>query len=611
MAATEATPFLAESLVLLGAATLAVPVFKKLGLGSVLGYLAAGIAIGPLARIITHTDSIAQIAEFGVVLLLFIIGLELKPTLLWSLRRAIFLAGGAQVLITASLIAIVCIGLQFNWQASVIIGFAFALSSTAIALQIMQERDEMRTSHGRTSFSILLFQDVAIVPILALTSFLAPVISTGPVGLEGLVTTLGVVIFVMLVGRYGLNPLFQFLAKSQAREIMTAAALLVVLGAAWLMQVAGLSMALGSFLAGVLMAESSFRHQLEADIEPFRGLLMGLFFLSVGLSINLDVLTANWLIILLAAPLIMFAKAGIIYGLARFMGSSHNDSVRSGMLLAQCGEFGFVILGAAGNMLLLTLDQTSILIAIITVTMALTPLFILAIPRLLHHENKEKSIDVTDHELEESHGSVLMIGFGRFGQIVAQVLLARDLDVTIIDVNPESIRQASKFGFKIYFGDGTRLDVLRKAGADKVKAVVITTHDAPVTNHIVSLFENHFPNAKIYVRSFDRSHTLDLMRRNIAGEVRDTFESALTLGRMALEGLNYTPEEADMVARDVRARDQKRLRIQMKDGLYAGLDVLHKPLKPEPLLRPHHKAEALSPETERIASKEDNNTGHD
>jgi CPA2 family monovalent cation:H+ antiporter-2 len=601
MAATEATPFLTESLVLLGAATLAVPLFKKMGLGSVLGYLAAGIAIGPIARIITHTEGISHIAEFGVVLLLFIIGLELKPSILWSLRRSIFLTGGAQVLLTAALVMGIVVLTGLTWQASLIVGFALALSSTAIALQIMQERDESHTAYGRTSFSILLFQDIAIVPIIALTSFLAPVISTGPVGLQGLLITIATVAFILLVGRYGLNPLFRMLARSQAREIMTAAALLVVLGAAWLMQVAGLSMALGAFLAGVLMAESSFRHQLEADIEPFRGLLMGLFFLSVGLTVDLNILSDNWLIILLAAPSVMVIKAGIIYGLTKIMGAPHNDSIRSAMLLAQCGEFGFVILGASSNLLLLTLDEASILIAIITLTMALTPLFILAIPKLIKSEGTSKTVDIIDDQLEEAQGSVLMIGFGRFGQIVAQVLLARDLDVTIIDVDPESIRQASKFGFKIYFGDGTRLDVLRKAGADKVKAVVITTHDAPVSNHTVNLFETHFPNAKIYVRSFDRAHTLELMQRKISGEVRDTFESALTLGRMTLEGLGYEADEAEIVVRDVRNRDQKRLRIQLKDGLYAGLDVLHKPLKPEPLMRPHHKAEALSPETKRIA----------
>jgi CPA2 family monovalent cation:H+ antiporter-2 len=349
--AGSTVPYLGETLVLLGTACIAVPLFKKFGLGSVLGYLAAGLAIGPIASLVTDGENLGSVAELGIVLLLFLIGLELKPSLLWTMRRDIFGLGAAQVVFTAAVLGVPAYWLGFSVGQSVVIALALVLSSTAIAMQTLEDRGDRSRDYGRTSFSVLLFQDLAIVPLLALTSFLAPVDSQGPSGLEGLAITVGAVAALILIGRFALNPLFQLLARAQAREIMTAASLFVVLGAAWLMAQVGLSMALGAFIAGVMLAESAYRHQLEADLEPFRGLLMGLFFLSVGLTVNLTIVLQYWYIIFIAAPVIMVLKAVTLYALCRLLRCSHNDSVKTSLLLSQSGEFAFVVFSLGAGLL--------------------------------------------------------------------------------------------------------------------------------------------------------------------------------------------------------------------------------------------------------------------
>ena len=599
--ASDGMSYYGYALVLLTGAVIVAPLAKKIGLGTVLGYLVAGILIGPVMRLITSGEQILHFAELGVVFLLFIIGLELKPSRLWSLRREIFGLGLLQVLISGLvLMVIVVLVNRQSYAAAIIIGFGLALSSTAFALQILEERGERGTIYGQRSFSILLFQDLAIVPILALVPLLTPFsaeANTDPV--RDFLIAIGAIAVLVLVGRYLINPLFQLIAGTGAREAMIAAALLVVLGAAMLMQFAGLSMAMGSFLAGVLLAESSYRHELEADIEPFRGILLALFFMAVGLSLEIDVIVKNLLLICLAVPALMIVKSVLIYGLCRMFKSTHNEAVRIAGLLPQAGEFGFVIFTAAASAGIFSNSTASLLIAIVTVSMALTPLASALAKRFLHEGGDE----VLEENFEGAGSDVLMIGFSRFGQIVSQTLLAGGSEVTIIDHSADRIRSATKFGFNIYFGDGTRRNVLQAAGIEHAKLVAICTHEKATTDKIVDIIQSEFPNAKIFARAYDRAHTLSLRERGIEYELRETVESSFVFSRKTLEALGLSPERVEAILDETRRRDEERLQIQAVEGIYAGGDMLHvKPVKPEPLVKPQKEGERLDLDSEKEPS---------
>ncbi len=458
------TLIFAEPLLLLASAVFFVALFKRLGLGSVLGYLAAGVLVGPVLGVISDAQAIFHVAELGVVLFLFIIGLELRPARLRAMRADIFGLGFAQVAVTGLVLTVGLRAAGWRMEPAIIIGFGLAMSSTAFGMQILQERNETTTAHGRKSVAILLFQDIAIVPLLAILPLLSPTNAGSALtagGLfSGIAAAAGALAALYLAGRYLLNPMFRLLAHVKAKETMTAAALLIVLGAAALMHLGGMSMAMGAFAAGVILADSSFRHELEANIEPFRGVLLGLFFMAVGMSINIDALAHSWLAILVAVALVMTVKAAILYGLARVFRAGHNDAVRVAGLLPQAGEFAFVLFAAAASVRALWPSDTSFVAAVVTVTMALTPLSVWIAGRLVRQEAPE----VLEEDFEGAGGDVLVIGFGRFGQIVSQVLLARGISVTIIDASAERIRQAARFGFRIYFGDGTRRDVSGRQG---------------------------------------------------------------------------------------------------------------------------------------------------
>lgn len=594
-----------SSLVFLGAAVIAVPLFKRIGLGSVLGYLAAGLCLGPIFQFISGVEDILHFAEFGVVLLLFVIGLELNPSRLWTMRHDIFGLGALQVFACAIAISALTywLGGQSR-EASIVIGFGLALSSTAFALQILEERGEMAREHGKIGFSILLFQDLAIVPLLALIPFLAPFSDSGneqPVW-QQVAIAMAAIAALALAGRYLLNPLFRILANAGAREIMTAAALLVVLGSAVLMDVAGMSQALGAFVAGVLLAESAFKHQLEADIEPFRGLLLGLFFMAVGMSIDPAVVARNWLTILLAVPVLLIVKAALIYSACRIFNKPHAESVRVALLLPQGGEFAFVLFSAAAAYYILPRETVSMLTATVTVTMALTPLAVAAARFLIDEKTKEKMEEDFD---DVGDGSVLFISFGRFGQVVAQALLLEGISVTILDNDPERIRAASKFGFRIFYGDGRRLAVLRAAGAEKADIIAICVDHPEEANQIVDLVQSQFPHVKVYVRAYDRAHSLELLERNVTYHIRETFESALMLGEAMLEGLGRSHEHARHIIEEVRVRDRQRLSLQQAEGLYAGNHLMvHHDIEPEPLKPPSHPSKALNEEAKKVAGKE-------
>ncbi len=593
MALAETGPNLfAQALVILGAAVVAAPVFKRIGLGTVLGYLAAGIIVGPVLGLIGGGQDILHVAELGVVMLLFIIGLELKPSRLWALRRDIFGLGFTQVMICGLALMAAGIGLAgLEWRAAMIIGFGLSLSSTAFAMQLLESRHDINTPYGQRAFSILLFQDLAIVPLLALIPLLAPQPSDGgqhPV--LTIIIALAAVAALIASGRYLLNPLFRIIANTGAKEAMIAAALLIVLGSGLAMQMAGLSMAMGAFLAGVLLAESTYRHELEADIEPFRGILLGLFFVAVGLSLDLGVIAQNWLTILAAVPAIILIKGVLVYGASRAFGSSHSDATRLGLLLPQGGEFAFVLFSVAVSAGLFSQEISSILVAVVTLTMALTPLTVALAPFIVSQPQAE----TMDEDFEGAGSDVLMIGFSRFGQIVSQVLLASGQKATIIDTSAERIRQAGKFGFRIYFGDGARLDVLKSAGIAKAKIVAVCTNNREATDRVVDLIKAQFPNVKLFVRSYDRTHTISLRKRDVDYEIRETLESALAFGKYTLQALGHVEEAAEAIIEDVRKRDEERLELQMAGDIYSGSHKLHtEPVIPEPLIAPSREGRRI------------------
>jgi CPA2 family monovalent cation:H+ antiporter-2 len=575
----------AEPLILLVAAVIGVAISRRLGLGSVLGYLAAGAVIGPITRLISDAEEIMHVAELGIVLFLFLIGMELRPARLWSMRTDIFGLGLAQLLLTGVLLTGLFVAIGWRAEPALIIGFGLAMSSTAFGMQSLAERNELTTPYGQKAVSILLFQDIAIVPLLALVPILAPdgeAFASG--GFAEVLKSIAALAALLLAGRFLLNPLFRILAVTGAREIMTAAALLVVLGSAALMDAAGMSMAMGAFIAGLMLADSAFRHALEAEIEPFRSVLLGLFFLSVGMSINLDTILNSWWRIALAVPVVMLLKASVIYGLTRLFGSGHNDAVRTALLLPQAGEFAFVLFASASAVRALWPSETSFVAGIVTVTMALTPFALMLNRFLIRSEEGDDSIE---EDFEGAGGSVLVIGFGRFGQIVSQVLLAQHIDATLIDASAERVRQASRFGFRIYFGDGTRRDVLRAAGAEKASVICVCVAKPQVSDRIVDLIKSEFPNAKVYVRSYDRTHTLELLAKGVDYEMRETFESAMVFGGEALRGLGLDPILVEEVIEDVRRRDADRITLQRSGGIHAGREEAPAaPVMPEPFVRP-------------------------
>ena len=560
---------------LLGAAVVAVPLFKRLGLGAVLGYLAGGLAIGPFGLgLVNDPQTIIHVAELGVVMFLFIIGLEMKPSHLWSLRGQIFGLGSLQVGLSALLLTGVGMAFGFPWQMAFIAGAGFVLTSTAIVMQVLAERGDIHAPRGQRVVSILLFEDLLIVPLLAIVAFLAPVdAALAPaqplwqrIGLAGLSLAA-----LVAAGLWLLNPLFRVLAKSKAREVMTAAALLVVLGAALLMDLGGLSMAMGAFVAGVLLSESTFRHQLEADIEPFRGLLLGLFYLGVGMSLDLAVVASNWPLIVAGVLAMMATKALCIYGVARLARSSHADALDRAVLMAQGGEFAFVLFAEALKLRVISAEVSANLTAVVVLSMALTPLVLVLRKRLARPQ--PASLDGVD-AAENLQGNVLIIGFGRVGQIASQGPLARGAQLSIIDIDPDVIRAAEPYGFKVYYGDGARTDVLHAAGAHGAQVVLVCVDNKQAVTRIVESLRREFPQVTVVTRASDREHAVELVKLDASHVVRETFESALVMGEKAVLALGASEAEASDLTRVVRCRDNERFAIETAGGNFAGRALL-------------------------------------
>ncbi len=566
---------LIQVVALLAAGVVAVPIFKRAGLGSVLGYLAAGLAIGPFGiRLIADPEAILHVSELGIVLFLFIVGLEMEPSRLWALRKQIFGLGIVQVVLCGALLTGVGVLAGFSPAVAFVAGLGFVLTSTAIVMQLLTERGDLATPAGQKIVSILLLEDLAIVPLLAIVALISPrtladAASATPVWLS-IAIAIGCVAALNLIGRWVLNPFFRILANAQAREVMTAAALLVVLGAALLFQVGGLSMAMGSFLAGVLLSTSTFRHQLEADIEPFRGILLGLFFLAVGMSLDLNIVAANWQIIAISVVAYMLVKGGAIFALARFLKSSVPEALERALLMAQGGEFAFVLFTTAAASGVITADQQAIFSATVIISMVLTPLSIQALRLIPAPSQSMEGVEAPDG----LSGDILIIGFGRFGQIASQALLAKGHKISTIDTDTDMIRAAGQFGFKVYYGDGTRLDILRAAGIDKVDVVVIAVDKKDEAVKIAELLHAEYPLIKVMARAFDRGHAIALQKAGVDFQIRELFESALALSSETLRLLGSTEEEIADLIDGVRQRDRQRFAAQLVGGLQAGRDLL-------------------------------------
>jgi glutathione-regulated potassium-efflux system protein KefB len=596
-------------LLLLAVAVISVPLGRLLRLSPIVAYLAAGVVVGPFGlALVRERETIVAVSELGVVLLLFLIGLELEFSRLLALRRAIFGLGAAQLALTAAVLGALAFVLGLTgWRGAVIAGVALAMSATAIALKILEERGQLQQAYGQRAFAILLFQDMSVVPILALLPLLAPGADDHVTDFSATLTAVGrigaSIAAVVIAGRYLLNPFLALLAGTGTREVMTAASLLVVLGAAALMQFAGMSMALGAFLAGVLLAGSNYRHELEADIEPFRGLLLALFFMSVGMSIDMQVVAANLVLIAAAAIVITLLKAGIVAVLFRATCVNRSDSLRAGSVLTGAGEFAYVLIPFGVTLGIMEAREASLFSAIAAVTMLMGPPVASLADTVLARIGRTRLPEADD--FDGVRGSALVIGFGRFGQLVSQCLLAEAADVITIDNDPEMIESAGRFGFKVYYGDGARLDVLRAAIRAEVRLVAVCVDKREAADRIVDLVRAEFPGLKLYVRSYDRRHTLELLAKGVDFEMRETFESAVEFGRAVLEGLGLAHERAVEVAAYIRERDLERLALQQAEGIMAGRDLTFaRRVQPEPLSEPLRESEALNPEADELMRPE-------
>ena len=553
-----------EVVVFLAAAVITVPLFRKLGMGTVLGFLIAGVLIGPwLLGIISDVDNILHFAEFGVVLLLFVIGLELRPLRLWELRRPIFGLGGAQVAVTGLVLTAAGMALGLSIMTAIVVGLVLSLSSTAFALQILAEKKQLTTHYGRASFAILLFQDLAAIPLLALI----PLFSAG--GLDqtwnplSAIKAVAIVVSVIVGGRWLLRPFLRLAASATSHEVFVAAALLVVVGTALLMQVAGLSMALGSFLAGVLLADSEYRHELEADIEPFKGLLLGLFFISVGMSMNLGLVIQRPYIVLGLVAGLMAIKALLLYGLGRLAKQSHGSAVNLALFISQGGEFAFVLFPAAAGVQVLDKPLADLLIVVVSLSMAVTPLLLTLNERIFkigHGTDETREFD----NIEAHEHRVIIAGFGRFGQMIARTLRMKKIPFTVLESSFEQVDFVRKFGNKIHFGDASRLDLLRAARADLAEIFVLAIDDMEASVRTAEMVKKHYPHLKIYARARNRVHAYRLMDVGVDKQIRETLLSSIELARDVLMALGHTQNEANDAIRRFRQHDEALLERQHK-----------------------------------------------
>ena len=581
METTSATDILlSEGVILLGAAVAFVMLFRRFGLGAVLGYLVAGALVGPQGLgLVGGGESKLAIAEIGIVLLLFLVGLELHPARLWRLKRDIFALGLAQVVTCGCVLtAIIFYSTGFTWGAAIALGLPLALSSTAQVLPGLKSSGRINSPFGEKVFSILLFQDLSIVPLITIIAALSrnPADAGGPPGWVMAGYTVAAIAGLVLAGRFILRPLLSLVGRMGERELFVAVGLFTVLAAAALMHALHLSTALGAFVAGVMLADSPYRHEIEADVEPFRSILLGLFFLAVGMVLDLGAVIANPLFVLSMAAILVATKAAIITGLARLFGMTWQQALGAGLLLSQGGEFGFVLFTQAQNALLIAPEAASLFSAIVTFSMATTPFLMLFARRFEFARDKERH-DLPGPE-DAPRGSAIIVGYGRFGQTVAQMLMGHGFGVVLIDKKPAQIEVSSQFDMKVYYGDGTRIDLLRRSGADEARLIAFCIDDSSLDSRALQPIAEAFPQAAIMVRAFDRRQVLALKDIDLAGVVREVYESAICMGVQAMEVLGVPPKEVEEVERQYRDNDDQRMALQIEHGtLLAAKDLMYRP----------------------------------
>jgi CPA2 family monovalent cation:H+ antiporter-2 len=571
--------FLLLAFLFLVAGVVAVPIASRLGLGSVLGYLLAGIAISPILGWL-HVDvvSIQHFAEFGVVMMLFLVGLELEPSMLWQMRNKLLGLGGLQVTLTAAIVTGIAMALGQPWSIAVAIGLIFSLSSTAIVLQSLNEKGLMRSDGGQSSFSVLLFQDIAVIPMLAFIPLLAlPELQELAAAAHGAaddghaslslvdrlngwqraLVTVGAIAFVVVGGSYLTRPMFRFIAMARLRELFTAAALLIVIAIALLMVAVGLSPALGTFLAGVVLANSEYRHELESDVDPFKGLLLGLFFITVGAAIRFDLLAENLVSILAMTLGVMAIKAAVLYGLARTFKISGADRWLFTLGLAQAGEFGFVLLSFAVASAVLPTPIAEQLLLVVALSMLLTPVLFIVYDKLIAPRFAVAQEETAD-DIDET-GDVIVAGHGRFGGIINRILLSAGVRTVVLDYQSEQLEMLRAFGIKVFFGDAMRPDLLHAAGIEKAKMLVIAIDDRESATELVHYVTKHYPHVYIVVRAIDRHHVYELYSAGARDIIRDTFDSSVRAGRSALEALGFHPYDAERQVRGFVLNDKAQM----------------------------------------------------
>jgi monovalent cation:proton antiporter-2 (CPA2) family protein len=575
--AAEATSnVLLSGALMLGAALLFVTIFRKLGLGATLGYIVGGAVIGPYAlNLVGEPEAIMRVSEIGIAFLLFLVGLELHPSRLWRLRKDIFGLGLAQVVLCGLALALLIrMVTSFSWEASLAIGLPLALSSTAQVLPMLRSSGQLNEPHGERAFSVLLFQDLSIVPLITIIAAMsrAPADPATPPGWTLALYTAGAIFGLVLAGRFLLNPLFRLVGRLGERELFVVAGLFAIIASSALMHELHLSVALGAFVAGVVLAESPYRHELESDVEPFRSILLGLFFLSVGMLLDLTAIAERPLLVLGLAVGIILIKTVLITGIARLFGVRPMRALWLGLLLSQGGEFGFVLFGQAASARLVTSETASLMSAIVTVSMVFTP-FLMMLIEWIQRRMPEPQNDLDGPEFSPETNAIV-VGYGRFGQTVAQMLMAKRIPVTIIDLDSEQIEVSEGFGTKVYYGDGTRIDLLRTAGADSAEAIVFCHDDTFERSKLEAVLEA-FPQAQVLLRVFDRRQLVDLDGIDLAHTQREVFESAVNMGRQALLKLGVASREVQRVEQEYRARDDERLQRQSETGdLHAAKETM-------------------------------------
>ncbi|MDY7025811.1 MAG: monovalent cation:proton antiporter-2 (CPA2) family protein, partial [Pseudomonadota bacterium] len=561
---------LTQAAVFLGATIAAVPVAKRLGLGSVLGYLIAGIIIGPFALALVGDDieSIMHFAEFGVVMMLFLIGIELQPSTLWKMRVPIIGLGGSQVLLCTLFIALASYAWLGNWSHSIVIGMVLALSSTAIVLQTLSEKSLDRTQGGKASFAVLLFQDIAVIPILTIIPFFAA-LDIQPQYTEHdnmnwikPVLMLAGIVAVIVIGRIFIRPIFRYVATTNMREMFTALALFIVISVSILMDLVGLSAALGAFIAGVVLAESEYRHELEAELEPFKGLLLGLFFISVGASINFDILLKDWLPIISIVAALIAIKLAVLLSLAFMFKMPANESSVLAFSLAQGGEFAFVLFSFAQTEAVLPNELVSVLVVAVAISMAITPLLFIANERLIQPlltqsaSEQKRAYD----EIESSESHAILIGYGRFGQIIGRLLNANGFKITVLEQDPNQVELVRKFGHKVFYGDGSRSDLLDAANIRQAKLVVVCSDNTEKNKKILSKVKTHYPHVKVFTRAKGRSEAQEFIQLGTNHVVRETYNSALSMGEKALVAMGLPAHQAFRAAKIFDIHDKRIMR---------------------------------------------------